>query len=188
MAVLAEFTPVKFKSRLNTWQGMWYTAVCTNLLLAMLFFSWDVGDSIWRYSVAATAIFALVILVLQLSYMVESPIWLARKERVEQAAQAMTRIYGQAFVAAPPAERVPVVNQAKRGLANVLLIFRGVYLPRTILAATVQIGQSIQYFAVGWYLPLISAALFGKDFIYATIGALVWDCAAPRRSASRWCS
>ena len=136
MAVLAEFTPVKFKSRLNTWQGMWYTAVCTNLLLAMLFFSWDVGDSIWRYSVAATAIFALIILVLQLSYMVESPIWLARKERVEQAALAMTRIYGQAFVAAPPAERVPVVNQAKRGLANVLLIFRGVYLPRTILAVS----------------------------------------------------
>ena len=175
MAVLAEFTPVKFKSRLNTWQGMWYTAVCTNLLLAMLFFSWDVGDSIWRYSVGATAVFAMVILVLQLSYMVESPIWLARKERVEQAAQAMTRIYGQAFAAAPLAERVPVTNQAKRGLANVLLIFRGVYLPRTILAATVQIGQSIQYFAVGWYLPLISAALFGKDFIYATIGALVFN-------------
>lgn len=175
MAVLAEFTPVKFKSRLNTWQGMWYTAVCTNLLLALLFFSWDVGDSIWRYSVAATAIFAVVILVLQLSYMVESPIWLARKERVEQAALAMTKIYEQPFAAAPLHERIPVTNQAKRGIANVLLIFRGVYLPRTILAATVQIGQSIQYFAVGWYLPLISAALFGKDFVFATIGALVFN-------------
>ncbi|WP_063570026.1 MFS transporter [Achromobacter ruhlandii] len=146
MAVLAEFTPVRLKSRLNTWQGMWYTAVCSNLLLA-----------------------------LQLRYMVESPIWLARKERVDEAAAAMTRIYGQPFTAAPPRERVPVTNQARRGLANVLLIFRGVYLPRTILAATVQIGQSIQYFAVGWYLPLISAALFGKDFVYATVGALVFN-------------
>ncbi|WP_010106551.1 MFS transporter, partial [Verminephrobacter aporrectodeae] len=77
--------------------------------------------------------------------------------------------------AAPPAERVPVTNQARRGLANVLLIFRGVYLPRTLLAATVQIAQSIQYFAVGWYLPLISAALFGKGFVYATTGALVFN-------------
>ncbi len=68
-----------------------------------------------------------------------------------------------------------MTNQARRGLANVLLIFRGVYLPRTILASTVQIGQSIQYFAIGWYLPLISAALFGKDFVYATIGALVFN-------------
>ena len=38
-----------------------------------------------------------------------------------------------------------------------------------------QIGQSIQYFAVGWYLPLISAALFGKDFLYAMIGTLVFN-------------
>lgn len=175
MAVLAEFTPVKLKSRLNTWQGMWYTAVCTNLLLAMLFFSWDVGDAIWRYSVAATAVFGIAILILQLIFLVESPIWLARKERLVEAAAAMTRIYGKAFAAAPLEERVPVTNQARRGLANVLLIFRGVYLPRTILAATVQIGQSIQYFAIGWYLPVISAALFGKDFIYATVGALVFN-------------
>lgn len=175
MAVLAEFTPSRFKSRLNTWQGMWYTAVCTNLLLALLFFSWDVGDTIWRYSVAATAVFAVIILVLQYSLLVESPIWLARKERLDEAAIAMTRIYGQNFVAAPLEDRIPVLNQARRGVANILLIFRGVYLPRTILAATVQIGQSIQYFAVGWYLPLISAALFGKDFVYATLGALMFN-------------
>jgi len=173
--VLAEFTPAKFKSRLNVWQGMWYTAVCSNLLLALLFHSWDVGDSIWRYSVAATAVFGVAILALQLAYLVESPIWLARKERLEEAARAMTRIYHRPFAAAPAAARLPVLNQARRGLANVLLIFRGVYLPRTILAATVQIGQSIQYFAVGWYLPLISAALFGKDFVYATLGALVFN-------------
>ncbi|MGX1788909.1 MFS transporter [Bosea sp. NPDC055332] len=175
MAVLAEFTPARFKSRLNTWQGMWYLAVCTNLLLALLFFSWNVGDTIWRYSVAATAIFGLTIFVLQALFLVESPIWLARKERLDEAARAMGRIYGRPFQAAAPAERIPVENQATRGLANVLLIFRGVYLPRTILAATVQIAQSIQYFAVGWYLPLISAALFGRDFVLATLGALLFN-------------
>src|SRR5258706_9674505 len=31
MAVLAEFTPARLKSRLNVWQGMWYMAVCSNL-------------------------------------------------------------------------------------------------------------------------------------------------------------
>lgn len=175
MAVLAEFTPSKFKSRLNVWQGMWYMAVCTNLILALWFNSWGVGDSLWRYSVAATAVFGCIIFVLQLCYLIESPIWLARKERLGDAAKSMTRIYARPFVAAPVAERLPVLNQAKRGLANVLLIFRGIYLPRTILAATVQIGQSIQYFAVGWYLPLISASLFGKDFEQATLGALVFN-------------
>lgn len=175
MAMLAEFTPVKLKSRLNAWQGMWYTAVCSNLLLALLFQSWHVGDSIWRYSVGATALFGAAILVLQLVFLVESPIWLARKERLVEAATAMSRIYGRPFSAAPVEERVPVLNQATRGLANVALIFRGIYLPRTLLAATVQVGQSIQYFAIGWYLPLISAALFGKDFVYATLGALLFN-------------
>lgn len=175
MAVLAEFTPARFKSRLNVWQGMWYMAVCTNLVLALWFNSWGVGDSLWRYSVAATAVFGVAILVLQLALLIESPTWLARKERLDDAARAMSRIYGHGFAAAPPAERLPVLNQARRGLANVLLIFRGIYLPRTILAATVQIGQSIQYFAVGWYLPLISASLFGKDFQQATLGALVFN-------------
>ena len=175
MAVLAEFTPAKLKSRLNIWQGMWYMAVCSNLVLALWFNSWGVGDSLWRYSVAATAVFGCFIFVMQLSFLIESPTWLARKERIEEAAKAMTRIYGKSFIAAPASERLAVTNQANRGLANVLLIFRGIYLPRTILAATVQIAQSIQYFAVGWYLPLISASLFGKDFQQATLGALVFN-------------
>ncbi|MFX1766258.1 MFS transporter [Paraburkholderia sp. A1RI-2L] len=175
MAMLAEFTPARLKSRLNAWQGMWYTAVCLNLVLALLFHSWHVGDSIWRYSIAATAIFGVAILVLQLLYLVESPMWLARKARLDEAADAMSRIYARAFVAAPLGERIPVLNQAQRGFANIALIFRGVYLPRTILAATVQIAQSIQYFAIGWYLPLISASLFGKDFVYATLGALLFN-------------
>ncbi|MBN9323175.1 MAG: MFS transporter, partial [Delftia acidovorans] len=42
MAVLAEFTPARLKSRLNVWQGMWYMAVCSNLVLALWFHSWDV--------------------------------------------------------------------------------------------------------------------------------------------------
>lgn len=175
MAVLAEFTPTKFKSRLNAWQGVWYTAVCLNIILAIVFYEFDVGDSIWRYSVAATGLFALLIFILQFIYMVESPTWLARKERLDDAAKAMQKIYHQAFVAAPIEERQPVVNQAKRGIENIALIFRGVYLPRTILAATVQIGQSIEYFAVGWYLPIISTTLFGADFLHAMLGTLVFN-------------
>jgi hypothetical protein len=75
----------------------------------------EVGDTIWRYSVAATAVFGVGILILQVLFLVESPTWLARKERLEAAAQAMTRIYGRPFEAAPLAERIPVTNMARRG-------------------------------------------------------------------------
>ena len=49
------------------------------------------GDSLWRYSVAATAVFGLFILGMQAALLVESPTWLARKERLDDAARAMTR-------------------------------------------------------------------------------------------------
>lgn len=176
MALLAEFTPARFKSRLNTWQGIWYTAVCSNLLLAIMFYNWNVGDAIWRYAVGAAGIVALALFILQATFMVESPTWLARKERLERAAASMTKIYKERFEAAPLEDRVPVANLATKGVRNVALIFRGTYLPRTILAATVQMAQSIQYFAVGWYLPIISIALFGEgDFVLATLGTLVFN-------------
>lgn len=175
MALLAEFTPAKFKSRLNTWQGIWYTAVSLNLVLAIMFYNMGVGDAIWRYAVGAAGVVALALFLAQLIFMVESPTWLARKEYTERAAVAMSKIYGAQFVAAPVEDRVPVTNQATKGFANIALIFRGTYLPRTILAATVQMGQSIQYFAVGWYLPIISLTLFGADFVVATLGALVFN-------------
>lgn len=176
MAVLAEFTPAKFRSRLNTWQGIWYTAVSSNLILAIGFYNLDVGDAIWRWALGSAGVVAFALLVLQTWKLVESPTWYARKERLGRAASSMTRIYGEPFVAAPEAERHPVINLANRGVANVALIFRGIYLPRTILAATVQMGQSIQYFAVGWYLPIISIAIFGEgDFVLATVGTLIFN-------------
>ncbi|SDT29511.1 MFS transporter [Microterricola viridarii] len=175
MALLAEFTPARFKARLNTWQGIWYVAVSTNLILAIGFYNLGVGDSIWRFAVGSAGVVALVLLVLQAVFMVESPTWLARKEKLERAARSMTKIYGEKFTVAAVADRIPVLNQATRGIANVALIFRGTYRQRTILAATVQMAQSIQYFAVGWYLPIISLTLFGADFVVATLGALVFN-------------
>ncbi|MDN8600933.1 MFS transporter [Citrobacter sp. S2-9] len=175
MAMLAEFTPAKLKSRLNTWQGVWYVAVCLNLALALMFYSWNVGDAIWRFSIAVTALCGLIILFFQFRYLVESPIWLARKSRLSEATVAMNKIYGDQFILAPKAEQKPVIGQAQKGVKNVLLIFRGVYLPRTILASTVQVCQSIQYFGVGWYLPVISAAMFGKNFVYATLCSLFFN-------------
>lgn len=175
MAMLAEFTPAKLKSRLNTWQGVWYVAVCLNLALALMFYSWGVGDAIWRYSIAVTALCGLIVLFFQFRYLVESPVWLARKSRLSEAVIAMNKVYGDNFALAPKAELKPVIGQAEKGAKNVLLIFRGVYLPRTILASTVQICQSIQYFGVGWYLPVISAAMFGKNFVYATLCSLFFN-------------
>lgn len=175
MAILGELTPARLKSRLNTWQGIWYTATSTNLLLAIAFYNLDVGPAIWRYAVGAAGVVALVLAAGQLLLMVESPTWLARKGDLDRSAACLGVLLDERIVAAPAEDRAPVVKQADRGFRNTALIFRGTYLPRTVLAVTVQMAQSVQYFAVGWYLPIISLALFGQDFVVATLGALVFN-------------
>lgn len=175
MALLGEVTPKKLSARINTWQGIWYTAVTINLLLALVFFNSGVGDAIWRYSIGATAVVAVLLFILQLVFLVESPTYLARRGHLERAAASMTKMYHADFVAAPLEQRTPIINLANKGIRNVVLIYKGKYLPRTILATTVQIGQALEYFAVGWYLPIISLQIFGQDFVQATLGTTVFN-------------
>lgn len=175
MAILAEYTPQRFKSRLNVWQGIWYIAVCSNLLLGIGIYQLGVGLNIWRWLLGLAGVFAAVLLVLQWRFIVESPTWLARKARYEDAARSMTRVFLGSFAAAPIEEQEPVRHQADRGVANILLLFRGIYLPRTVLSATIGIGQALEYFAVGWYLPVISLQLFGTGFSFATFGAFIFN-------------
>lgn len=175
MAMLAEFTPKRFAARLNTWQGIWYVAVSLNLVLAIFFYQLGTGDSIWRYLLGVCGLVALVLLILQSVFLVESPTWLARKGRFADAAKSMTKAFGEKFEAGEAVAAEAGAPVANKGLANLGLIFRGTYLPRTILAATVQFVQSIQYFGVGWYLPIIAVALFGSDFVFNSVGSLVFN-------------
>jgi hypothetical protein len=205
MAMLAEFTPVKLKSRLNTWQGVWYVAVCLNLVLALMFYSWDVGDAIWRYSIAVTALCGIIVLFFQFRYLVESPVWLARKSRLPEAIVAMNKIYGEQFILAPKAEQKPVIGQAEKGARNVLLIFRGVYLPhvRFWLRPFKSVSQSNISVWAGIYRLLVLRCLvkilFTQPYVHYFLTfsvssavsylprlAAVWACAAPRRSVLPW--
>lgn len=173
MAMLAEFTPKRFSSRLSMWQGIWYTAVSANLLLAIVFYQLGTGDAIWRYLLGTCGVVAFILLILQSVLLIESPTWLARKNRLAAAAVSMQKTYKQPFTAGEALNDGPPV--ANRGIVNLALIFRGTYLPRTVLAATVQVVQSIQYFGVGWYLPVISIALFGDDFVFNSFGTLIFN-------------
>lgn len=175
LALLAEITPARFKSRLNAWQGVWYIAVCSNLAVTVLFYQLDTSIGIWRFSLGSAGVVALGLLIAQALVLVESPAWHARKARLDSSAVCLAKIYGERFEVAPAGQIVPVPGQANRGLANLSLLFRGIYRRRTILAATISFAQSLQYFAIGWYLPVISLSLFGEDFVVATLGALVFN-------------
>lgn len=175
MALLAEYTPAKLKGRLNFWQGVWYTATTTNLALTLLFYSFDVGADIWRWSVASSAVFALVLLVGQLAFLVESPTWLASKGRLTEAAASLRKMYGFDVRAGEPDTGEAARARRQVGFKDMGVLFRGPYLPRTVLSTMISLTQGMQYFAVGWYLPVISLELFGEQFEKATLGSMMFN-------------
>src|SRR5699024_2182761 len=97
---------------LNVWQGIWYTAVSSNLILAIVFYQAGVGLDIWRWLLGSAGVFALALMILQWILIAESPTWLARKGRYEDAARSMTRVFKQPFAAVPLDQQAPVIGQA----------------------------------------------------------------------------
>ncbi|MFD0533032.1 MFS transporter [Actinomadura luteofluorescens] len=102
----------------------------------------------------------------------------------------------------------PQAREARHqvGIRDAGVLFRGAYLPRTVLSTVISLTQSMQYFAVGWYLPVISLELFGKEFEKATAGSMAFNavgiaggclsayfgrssgCGSARRPGTPWCS
>ncbi|NGO69704.1 MFS transporter [Streptomyces boncukensis] len=181
MALLAEYTPKASSGRLNLWQAVWYCATTGNLLLALGFYQLDVGQDIWRWSLGSAGVIAALLLVLQYVFLVESPAWLASRGRLEEAVRNLRRIYGIDAVADPAAAGAagaagPAEGAAPSvGLRDAGLLFKGAYLPRTLLSSAISLGQALQYFAVGWYLPVISLTIFGESFEKATLGSMVFN-------------
>ena len=54
-------------------------------------------------------------------------------------------------------------------------LFSRHYRARTTLAAVIGFTQSMEYFAVGFYLPTISLLIFGKKFLFAILGSAVFN-------------
>ncbi|MEU7041012.1 MFS transporter [Streptomyces varsoviensis] len=177
MALLAEYTPAKIRGRLNLWQAVWYIATTSNLALALVFYNFDVGADIWRWSVGSAGVVAALLLLLQFLFLSESPSWLATKGRLEDAVRSLHKIFGIDAVAGTPAadggEAAPAAPAI--GMRQIGILFRGRYLGRTVLSSVISLAQAMQYFAVGWYLPLISLTIFGESFEKATIGSMVFN-------------
>jgi MFS transporter, putative metabolite transport protein len=95
---LAEFTPRRSRGRLlGSLCGMWTIGYSASLLVGVIGANWSHGA--WRWVLASSAVPALVVLALRIGSP-ESPRWLVRKGRLEEA-EAICRKYigGQVSVA-----------------------------------------------------------------------------------------
>lgn len=178
MAFIAEYLSKSRRGWITMWQGQWYVATTLALLVSLIAYQLGAANDAWRWAMGLTVVLALVLLVLQALILAESPLWLARTGQLERAAASLRTVYGvpvhvvpapAAAVARPTQPGAPSRSDAWAGL------FKAPYGARTILSTTDNLTQALQYFGIGFYLPVISLQLFGHGFSLATVGAIVFN-------------
>jgi MFS family permease len=175
LSFIAEFTNSRTKGRyVNLWQAMWYVAAaCTGLFMLPLFFI-GVEENLWRWAVGLGAVPALIVLLLRLKYIDESPMWAAHNRSLHEAAKILENNYDVRVNVVPPEEG----TTEERRKVSLGSIFRKGLRARTALTSIIASTQSMEYFAVGFYLPSITVLVFGggKDAVlYAILGAIVFN-------------
>ncbi len=166
---LAEFVnKTRRAGSIALWVFLWQVAVAVSVMVALAIYALGYVDHLWRFAVGFGAVPALIILLLRGKYMWESPLWAAHHAGLAEAARLLEKTY---HVKVRVEERVAAVVDVVS--TSYTAIFSQPYLARTVLVSVISITQSLEYFAVGFYLPSISAVIFGNDFVYAAIGTLV---------------
>ena len=174
LSFVAEFTNSRRRAMtVNIWQPMWFIATVLGLLAIIPFYYAGAGLNLWRWAVGLGALPAVIVLTLRFFYMRESPMWAASRGQLAEAVKVLRDTYGL---------NVELDNHAKitdegalsasRAYGN---LFSARYKLRTILAVVVNITESMEYFAVGFYLPTITLLLFGSHLIYALLGSVVFN-------------
>jgi MFS family permease len=177
LAFIAEYTATRGKGRsVNLWQPMWYVAVGASFAILLPFYFLmpeSAHGDLWRIAVGFGAVPALVVMLVRHRYMDESPLWAANRGDLHEAARILGHSYGvEARVDpdAPPAS--PAAAVSPRMFAK---LFAPRYRKRTILAGVVGACQSMQYYAVGFYLATITAELIGKSTLTGIVAPMLFN-------------
>jgi len=153
--MMAEFLP---RDRRGRWlvllESFW--ALGTICLAVLALAAVDHGDDAWRVIFLGTGIPALIGIVLRL-YVPESPLFLNRNGRSEQARQVLAR------VATTNGRHVdiPVLQSEKAERPSVLALFHAAMRRRTLGLVLTWLLVSVAYYAIFVYLPI---RLSGQGF------------------------
>ncbi|KLU66995.1 MULTISPECIES: MFS transporter [Desulfosporosinus] len=150
-----------FKSRgkyTNYWQVFWYLATTSSALVVIGLYSLGTGNTLWRWSVAGGGLIALAVLILRLMFLKESPMWAAKNLPLKEATEILEKTYKIKV----KLEQPDVSEDKHLKKVPLKILFNKRYRPRTILATAIKTTQSLQYYAVGLYIPLIAVFVMGE--------------------------
>jgi putative MFS transporter len=168
LSLISEFSRQEDKGKyVNFWQLVWYIATVFSALLVLPVFFLGAGDNLWRWVVGFGAVPALIILILRFIYADESPMWAAHNLGVHEAARILQKSYPVEF----DVQSDGAPESVKR--VAVLRIFNRAYRPRTALVSIISGFQAMEYYAVGFYLPVIVALIFGQGVVAIVTGTVI---------------
>ncbi|MFT4065560.1 MFS transporter [Paraburkholderia sp.] len=171
LSYVAEIVNRKSKTAsVGCWQVMWYVAASFSGLVILPFDTSVFGDHLWRFAIGFGAIPALIILLARYFFADESPRWAAHNLPLDQAAKILEKTYN--IRVDLQASSLKESHDAKQTLSA---LFKGKYLPRTILASVICITQAVEYFSVGFNIPSMSQAIFGNSMTNAILGAVCFN-------------
>ncbi|MDA8142673.1 MAG: MFS transporter [Thermoplasmatales archaeon] len=167
LSLIAEYSRLNSKGKnVNMWQSTWYIATVGVYAIAFgMFSNYAVfGLNIWRWVIGIGAIPAFIIILLRFKYMGESPLWTFVRGSKADIEKLLDKL-GITDIKLP--EKFAAASHPK---AEYKMLFNPVYRKRTALSVTIAMEQSLEYFAVGFYLPVILLALFSGNYLLG-IGA-----------------
>lgn len=177
LSFVAEFSDRARRGRfVNASYINWYLAAIVGFIASYVGYLLGAGADLWRYAVGFGAVPALILLILRNRYMLESPLWAAHQGDLHEAARILRRTRNLNVEVAAATEVTPATSRPSLSMVETArIIFSGQYRRRAILAAVIGCAQSLEYYAVIFYLPLISQLIFGHSLLMAILGGIVFS-------------
>ena len=140
----------------NYWQVVWYVAIVVSALVVIAFFVMGTGEHLWRFAVGFGAFIALVLYILRIKYLKESPTWIINHHTLKEATEYVRNNYdvnlklegnGTSF------------SENKSSKPSTTELFKPKYLKRIVLATSISTLQGMQYYGVDYTYQLLQLTL-----------------------------
>lgn len=166
--LLTKETSAKF---INFWQPVSSFSNILGVAVALPFALGAVTSHIWRFTVGFGALIAIVALILRLKYSEESPFWSAKHQNLVKATKVLETTYDIQVRLEPDGtdDLEPDPGKLRYGVSQ---LFRMAQLPKTVLVSICAFCQQLQYYGIGFYVPLIAGLVFGHDMVSTIISTI----------------